>query len=525
MFDLIIRGGQVLDGTGTPAFRADVGIEGDRITAIGDLSGASANQVIDATGRVVAPGFIDMHTHSDFTLPVNPLAESKVRQGVTTEVVANCGLATAPVSPATQDQLLRYVAFFDPGLTWEWTSLGEFLSFLQGNGIAVNVVPLVAHGAVRIAAMGFSDEAPSTDEMAQMKQLVTQAMDEGAWGLSTGLFYPPGAFAQTDEIVELARVASAKGGLYTSHIRSEGKTLLESIQEVVTIAREANISAEISHFKASGQAHWHKAEQAVALVDEARQQGLPVAADMYPYTAGATTLTALLPEWTQAGGITALLERLHDISTRQAIREEMRHGAGLEGRLDATVIATCSSHPEYEGKRIAEIAEERGRDPEETVLDILAETECRADIVSFMMSEANVKMSLAQPWMTLGSDGSSLAPYGPLGKGKRHPRNYGTFPRVLGQYVREEHVLSLPEAVKRMTSQVADKLGLKDRGRVQTGLAADLVVFNADTIGERGTFENPYQYPSGIEYVFVNGQVVVAQGGHRGVTPGRVLRK
>jgi N-acyl-D-amino-acid deacylase len=523
MFDVLIRGGDILDGTGKPAFRADVGIAGARIDAIGDLSDAAANEILDVTGLIVAPGFIDMHTHSDFTLPVNPRAESKVQQGVTTEVIGNCGFSPAPISPATKRQLLEYVAFLNLGLTWNWNSFGDYLA--QMDRIALNVIPFVGHGTVRIAVMGFDNAAPKADELAQMKRSIAQAMDEGAWGLSTGLIYPPGVFAQTQEIVELSREAAARGGLYFSHIRGEGATLLDAIGEGITIARDANISVEVSHFKAAGQANWDKAARAIELIENARAEGLRVDADMYPYAAGSTTLTALLPNWVLAGGVPSLLARLRDGATRAKIADEMRVGAGVASNYDQVFLALFQPQPEYEGKTIAQIAELRAQNSVDTILDLLIESDGAAEMVGFMLSDENIRLSLAQTWMTIGSDGLALAPRGILGKGKRHPRSYGTFPRVLGEYVREKKVLSLPEAIKRMTAQAADKLGLKDRGRVQAGLAADLVVFDAETIADRATYSEPYQFPSGVAYVIVNGQVTIARGEQRDVMAGRVLRK
>lgn len=523
MFDVLIRGGTILDGTGSPAFRADVGIVGARIETLGDLSAASANEILDATGLTIAPGFIDIHSHSDYTLPLNPRAESKIRQGVTTEVVGNCGFSPAPISAATKDQLLNYCGFLDQGLTWDWVSFDDYFSRL--GRIAINVVPFVGHGTARIAVMGFSDAAPNADQLAQMKRLIDEAMDQGAWGLSTGLIYPPGVFARTAEIVELSRGVAARGGLYFSHIRGESATLLDAIGEVITIARAANISAEVSHFKAAGEANWSKAAQAIELIEHARADGLRVDADMYPYTAGSTTLSALLPDWALANGMAAMLARLRDAATHTRIAQEMRAGAGVTDRLDKTILTQCLSQSEYEGQTITRIAESRAQDPIETALDILLATNGTAEMASFMMSEENVKASIAQSWMTIGSDGLALAPHGVLGTGKRHPRSYGTFPRVLQHYVREEKIISLPDAIKRMTAQTADKFGLKDRGRVQPGLAADLVVFNTDTIADRATYSAPYQFPSGIDYVLVNGCVVVAHDEQREVMPGQVLRK
>ncbi|MBI5653140.1 MAG: D-aminoacylase [Chloroflexi bacterium] len=523
MFDLLIRGGNILDGSGSPAFRADVGITSARVEAIGDLRDATANEILDATGLIVAPGFIDMHSHSDFTLPINPRAESKIRQGITTEVIGNCGFSPAPISVATKTQLLEYADFLNPGLAWDWASFGDYLARLDR--LALNVIPLVGHGTVRIAVMGFDNTAPNADQLAQMQKLIAQAMDDGAWGLSTGLIYPPGVFARTDEIIELSRAVAARGGLYFSHIRGEGATLLDAINEVITIAREANISAEIAHFKAAGQLNWDKAARAIELVEHARAAGLRVDADMYPYAAGSTTLTALLPNWVLAGGVPGLLARLRDDATRAKIADEMRAGAGVANNYDQVFLSLCPAYPEYEGKTIAQIAELRAQNSITTILDLLIETNGAAEMIGFMLSDDNIRLSMAQPWMTIGSDGLALTPHGILGKGKRHPRSYGTFPRVLGEYVREKKVMSLPEAIKRMTAQPADKLGLKDRGRVQTGLAADLVVFNADTIADRATYSEPYQFPSGIESVIVNGQIAIARDTQREVMAGRVLRK
>ncbi|MBI5035271.1 MAG: D-aminoacylase [Chloroflexi bacterium] len=525
MFDVLIRGAHILDGTGSPSFRGDVGIDGTRIDAIGDLRDAPAHETLDAIGLTIAPGFIDIHSHSDFTLSINPRAESKVRQGVTTEVVGNCGFSPAPIAPATKSQLLQYTAFIDAGLPWDWTSFGDFLAHLETNRLAVNIVPFVGHGSIRIAVMGFSDAAPNVDEFTTMKHLLAQAMDEGAWGLSTGLIYPPGVFAQTDEIVELARGVAKRDGLYFSHIRGEGATLLDAISEVITIAREANISAEVSHFKAAGKSNWSKASQAIDLIERARADGLRVDADMYPYAAGSTTLSALLPDWALAGGMSAMLARLNDKTTRGKIADAMNAGAGVTRDFDQTFLTACPNHPEYEGQTLAQIAQSRAQSPIDATLAILIETNGETEMASFMMSEENICSSLKQAWMTIGSDGLAFAPNGVLGKGKRHPRSYGTFPRVLQKYVREEKIITLPNAIKRMTAQTAAKLGLKDRGRVQAGLAADLVVFNPDTIIEHSTFAEPYQFPSGIEFVLVNGQVVVAKDEQRDALPGQVLRK
>ena len=523
MFDVIIRNGNLLDGSGKPAFCADVGIANARIEAIGDLRDATANEILDATGLIVAPGFIDMHSHSDFSLPIDARAESKIHQGVTTEVIGNCGFSPAPIAPATKAQLIEYAGFLGPELAWDWESFGDFLARIDH--VALNVIPFVGHGTARIVVMGFSDAAPNPDQLAQMQCVIAQALDDGAWGLSTGLIYPPGVFAHTREIVELSRAVAARGGLYFSHIRGEGATLLDAISEAITIAREANISAEIAHFKAAGQPNWDKAARAIELIDNARAEGLRVDADMYPYAAGSTTLTALLPDFALAGGIPDLLARLRDPGTRAKIADAMRAGAGVANNYDQVFLSLCPTQSEYEGKTITQVAELRAQNSIDTILDLVTESNGAAEMIGFMMSDDNIRLSMAQSWMTIGSDGLALAPRGILGQGKRHQRSYGTFPRVLGEYVREKKVMPLPEAIKRMTAQAADKLGLNDRGRIQTNLAADLVVFNADTIADRATYSDPYQFPSGVEYVIVNGQVVIARGEQREVMAGRVLRK
>ncbi|MFQ6014900.1 MAG: amidohydrolase family protein [Anaerolineae bacterium] len=528
MFDFLIKDVQVVDGSGQPASVADVALQGDLIVEVGGLGAVQAERTVDGKGLVAAPGFIDMHTHSDFTLPANPLAESKIRQGVTTEVIGNCGLSPAPLNPATKEDLLQYTGFLQPLLTWEWTAFGGYLDHLREVGTAVNVVPLVGHGTVRIAVMGFADAPPTRKQMKEMKELVAQAMDEGAFGLSTGLIYPPGCYAATDELVELSRVAAAHNGHYFSHIRGEAETLLEAIEEAITIGREAGLPVEIAHFKAAGQTNWDKAPEAVALVEQARQGGLDLSADLYPYLAGSTNLSALLPAWAHEGGVTQLLARLGDDRQRRRIREEMTSGKGALGRevgYDRTYIALCPGHPQYEGKTLIQIGEVRNQEAVDVLFDLLLETDCQAGMITFMMSEDNFRLGLSQPWMMVGSDGLSLAPYGKLGQGKRHPRSYGTFPRILARYVREEGMLSLPQAIRKMTALPAEKLGLADRGRLQKGMKADIVLFDPVKVEDQATYAEPYQYPSGVEYVFVNGQLTVERGQHSGALAGRVLER
>ena len=526
MLDLLIKGARIVDGSGAAAYIADVGLSEGKIAAIGDLDDAEAGEIINAMGLVAAPGFIDMHSHSDDTLPINPRAESKIRQGVTTEVVGMCGGSPAPITEERRAEILRHADGYVKCLPWSWLSFGEYLDYLRGNGLSVNVVPMVGHGTIRVAAMGHSAEAPTPAQLDQMKALLAQAMDEGAWGFSTGLIYPPGFFSETEELVQLARVAAAAGGFYFSHIRGEGTTLLDAISEAIAIGERAELPVQTAHFKASGQSHWSKAARALEMLDAARARGVDITSDMYPYTASSTGLGALLPDWAHEGGRDALLERLRGSETRFRIRQGIVDGVdALGGRSQwaGTIISRCPSCPALEGKTIAELSEEAGKAPPDLVLDVLADSSANVSMIQFKMSEDNLRMQLEHDLMMIGSDGSSLSKVGPLSAGKPHPRNYGTFPRVLAKYVREEGVLSLEEGVRRMTGLPAHKLGLGDRGLLREGYWADMVLFDPEAIRDRATFADPHQYPEGIRHVIVNGQVTVALGEHRGTLAGRIL--
>ncbi len=523
--NVIILNVEVLDGSGSPVFRADIGLEGDRIAEIGDLSIAKAGTIINGSNLIAAPGFIDIHSHSDFTLPINPRAESKVRQGVTTEIIGMCGSSPAPINATSKKHALAT----NPDLPWEWNSFGEYLDYLRQacsepgrTGLSVNVVPLVGHGTIRGTVMGLEDRTPTADEMAAMKWLVAQAMDEGAWGMSTGLIYPPGVYASTDEIVELSNTAAKRGGFYFSHIRGEAATLVQAISEAIEIGERAGLPVQIAHLKAQMPENWPLMIQALALIDDARARGLDVAADRYPYTASSTSLSARLPAWAHDGGPSALLERLQSPETRRRIKEEMMI---RPHQWHTALIAFSPNRPDFEGLTVADIAERRGADPAETALDILLEAEAQVSIVHFSMSEDNLRTVLRHPVVMIGSDGAARIPTGPLGEGKVHPRSYGAYPRVLGKCVREEGTLSLPEAIHKMSGLPAERLGLSDRGRLVKGLKADLVLFNPATVRDKATFTEPYHYPVGIEYVFVNGQAVVTPQGHTGALPGQVLRK
>jgi N-acyl-D-amino-acid deacylase len=526
-FDLKIDGATVVDGTGAAGSRTDVGIRDEWIVALGDLSRHPAGRTLNAAGKVLAPGFIDMHSHSDWRLWANRRAESKIRQGVTTEVVGNCGFSPAPASPDFLDELRGFALYLTPALDFRWRSVEEYLEAFDADGTAVNVAQLVGHGALRIAAMGFARRPPSAAELTTMQRLLGDAMETGAWGLSTGLVYAPGSYATTDELIALARVAARHRGFYASHIRGESATLLDAVDEAIRIGREAALPVQISHLKAAGRPYWGQVARALAAIDGAVEEGLDVLADAYPYTASSTTLRTLLPDWALEGGIAAMTARLADPEVRAGIRREL--GAGGHGVADRVgwehvMVSWCGRRKEAEGRRLSEIAAAQGVDPLEAALDLIVAEEGKASMVLFQLDEADVRRALAHPRVMIGSDGSALAPYGELGAGTPHPRSYGAFPRVLAQYVREQRLLSLAEAVHRMTGLPARRLGLRDRGVVRVGARADLVVFDARRVQDEATYEAPHRYPVGIEHVLVNGRFVVKDGQHTGSLPGRVLR-
>ena len=524
MLDILIRGGTVVDGTGAPARAADVAIVGDRIEAVGPLRDAQAGTIVDAAGLVVAPGFIDMHSHADFVLPGLPTADSKVRQGFTLEVVGNCGASPAPLTAARRRDVIDTSALTVPPLAWDWTSLGSYLERLRHTGTSIHVAPLVGHGTIRIGVMGTDDATPTPEQLDAMRAEVHRAMDEGAVGLSSGLIYSPGVFAKTDEIVALARVAARHGGFYASHIRGEGDTLLEAVAEAIDVGRRAGIPVEISHLKAAGRANWPLMARAIASIEEARAEGLDVTADMYPYPAGSTSLTALLPPWAHVGGRDALLARLADPAARARLGRALHEpGLARDAGWDGIMISGCPARPPLEGRTVADIAAERCLSPVEAVLDVLRDAEGEADMIVFMMSEENVALGLSQPWVMIGSDGEGRAAHGPYATGKPHPRNYGTAPRLLARYVRERGLLSLEEAVRKMTSLPAEKLGLADRGVLRPSARADVVAFDPARIADTATFEDPHRYPDGIPWVIVAGRPVVAGGEHTGARPGLCL--
>jgi len=522
--DLIVRGGQVLDGTGQPPQRADVGIAGDRIVRIGDLSSEQAGQVIDASGLMVAPGFIDVQGQSGTTLLADGNGESHLRQGITTEIIGEGG-SPAFWTPGADDS--ESLAPF--GLTFDWKGFNGYFDKLRDRGTTINVGTFVPATTVRRTIIGMDNRPPTPDELARMEAMVDQAMRDGAFGLSSALIYVPGTFAKTDELLALARVAAKYKGIYISHIRGESFNLFNAIDEAIGIGRDAGLPVVIYHLKVGAKANWGRMNEAVAAIEKANAAGQHVSATMYPYTAGGTGLAATLPLWVQEGGREKMLGRLKDPATRAKARQEIETKLdGWENLLMAATfdgIQVASVPRDFDqsviGKRISQIATERKADPWEVYFQLLIDSGGRIGALYHMMSEADVATGLRAKFVTIGTDSSALRTEGVLAQGSPHPRSYGTFPRVLGKYVREDKVLSLPDAIHRMTGLAASQIGIRDRGLIRDRHIADLVVFNAATIKDTATYERPHQYPTGIEYVVVNGVTVLNPKGLTGARPGR----
>ncbi|MGD2129259.1 MAG: D-aminoacylase [Lysobacterales bacterium] len=530
-YDVLIRGGTVYDGSGEPGVRGDVAIVGDRIAAIGDLGGDTAERVVDASGQAVSPGFINMLSWAVTSLQKDGRGLSDIKQGVTLEVFGE-GWSMGPLPKGEQGRaMLRDVLGEDPGKV-EWTTLGEYLDYMADRGVSPNIASFVGATTLRIHEIGFENRPPTAEEMQNMKALVRQAMEEGAMGLGSSLIYPPAFFASTEELVELAKVVGEYGGMYISHMRSEGNRIEDSLHELIRIAREGGVGAEVYHLKLAGRQNWDKLPAVIDIIEKARAEGLRITADMYTYIAGGTGLAASFPPWASDGGTQALLERLRDPETRERIVAEMRkdaddwenlyYGAGPDGVMIMGVEK--DELKSWSGRTVADIARERGTDPEETVVDMVLESDGAVSAMYFLMNEENVRKEIALPWVSFGSDAEAIAPEGEVLEQATHPRAYGNFARLLGHYVREEKLISLQEAVRRLSALPAENLKLGDRGRLLPGYYADVVVFDPNTIADRATFENPHQLAVGVNDVFVNGVQVLDDGGHTGATPGRVVR-
>ncbi len=530
-YDLVIRGGTLYDGSGAPPVVGDVAINGDTIVAVGDLGRVRGLTEIDATGHAVAPGFINMLSWATETLIQDGRSQSDIRQGVTLEVFGE-GWSMGPLNEEMKRQLVERQADIKYDVTW--TTLGEYLQHLVERGVSTNVASFVGATTVRIHVLGYEDRAPTPQELEEMQALVRAAMEEGALGVGSSLIYAPAFYADMDELIALAKIAAEYGGMYISHIRSEGNRLLEAVDELITIARQANIPAEIYHLKAAGQENWAKLGDVFARVEAARAEGLRITADMYTYTAGATGLDAAMPPWVQEGGHEKWVARLKSPATRRRVAREMRTptrqwenlllAAGTPENVLLVGFKNDSLKP-LTGKTLAEVAAMRGKSPEETAMDLVIEDDSRVGTVYFIMSEENIARKIAQPWVSFCSDAESLAPEGVFLESNPHPRAYGTFARLLGKYARDEQVISMEEAVRRLTSLPASNLGIERRGALQPGHFADVVVFDPDAINDHATFAQPHQYATGVVHVFVNGTQVLAGGEHTGATPGRVVRR
>ncbi|MGH7335438.1 MAG: N-acyl-D-amino-acid deacylase family protein [Candidatus Rokuibacteriota bacterium] len=528
-WSLLIRGGTLIDGSGAPRQAADVALEGDRVAAIAPRLDGPAPRVIDAAGHVVAPGFIDAHSHSDLFYFGCPSAESKIRQGCTTEVVGMCSFSPAPIAPGRAEVVQTWAGGIGASPDFRWETFGQYLDALRAQRPSINVVQFVGHGALRLAAIGPDNRPVTTDDLRAMERMLAEALDAGAFGYSTGLVYPPSAYSVTEELVVLARSMARRGGLYFSHVRGESAMVEDSIREAIRIGEEGGVGVQIAHVKVGGRENWRKMDRVLRLLDDARARGVDVTGDVYPYHAGSTKMDNLMPSWVHDGGISKLLERLGDPATRRRIVLEClvdgeRWRTVSQGAVgfDEIQIATCRRH-EVEGLTLAALARQTGRAPAEAMMDLLLQERATVGMVSFSQNLDNVAKVLAHPAIMIGSDSIGLAEGQGPRTGKPHPRMYGTFPRVLGEYARDRGLFSLETAVHKMTGMPAQRLGLKDRGLLRPGAVADVTVFDPATVRDEATYADPHRYPVGISYVIVNGAVVVDAGRMNAAGTGRVL--
>lgn len=531
VYDLIIMNGRIVDGTGNPWFYGDVAIRGDRIIKVGRVGPSRAARRIDARGLVVAPGFIDMLGQSELNLLIDPRAESKVFQGITTEVTGEGGSA-APLNDYIVKESEPFFKHFK--ITADWRSLAEYFARLERSRMAINLATYVGATQVRQYVLRDENRAPTPVELDEMRKLVAQAMEDGAVGLSTSLVYAPAFYAKTEELIELARVAARYGGVYATHMRNESNSIMSALDEAIRIGNEANIPVEIFHLKMAGKPNWGKMRDVIAKIEAARARGLDITADQYPYVAGATSLGANVPPWAHEGGTAKFLERLKDPATREKLKQEMRApsnnwenfylgAGGGEGIMVSSVLNRELA--KYEGKRLNEVAKTMGKADElDSMFDLLIADNAQTGMVVFLMSEDDVKLALKQPWVSIGVDHGAVALAGPLAEGRAHPRGYGSFPRILGRYVRDERVLSLEDAIRKMTSLAANRVHLIDRGLLKPGYFADVVVFDPQQVRDTATFEDPNRLSTGMRYVIVNGAMVVFAGKQTNALPGRPLR-
>ena len=529
IYDVIIADGLIYDGSGNSPYYGDVALKDGKIAALGELGLAVGKSYVDAEGMAVSPGFINMLSWATESLIEDGRSMGDIKQGVTLEVFGE-GWSEGPLTEATA--LLKSQNQDDIKYDVPWRTLGGYLEFLEARGISPNVASFVGATTVRINSIGFEDRAPTDSELLDMQAQVRLAMQEGALGVGSSLIYAPAFYANTDELIALNKISAEYGGMYISHMRSEGNRLLEAVEELITIATEAGVPAEIYHLKAAGEHNWHKMSEVIARVNQARAEGIRISADMYNYIAGATGLDAAMPPWVQEGGYDEWAERLKDPETRAKVIEAMTtnpddwenlyYASGAEG-----MILSGFKNPDLRhlnGKTLAEVAAMRGKTAPETAIDLVIEDGSRVGTIYFLMTEENMHLKIAQPWVSFGSDAGSMAPEGVFLNGSPHPRAYGNVARLLGKYVREEGVITLEEAIRRLTSQPADNLSIRGRGRLAVGYYGDVVVFDPDTVGDMATFSDPHQYSVGVSNVFVNGVQVLENGEHTGATPGQVVR-
>lgn len=529
VYDLVIKNSRIIDGTGNPWFRGDVGVKDGKISYIGKLPlDVCSKEVIDGKDQILSPGFIDCHCHSDFLLFRDPIMISKLQQGVTTQIIGPCGLSVAPIKPDKTQMLDKYAGFIKAGvnLDYNWETFGEYLDELEKLDLGTNIGALVGQGTIKINVMGFEMRKPSENELKNMKQLLKEAMLDGALGMSSGLIYPPGVYSEPEEIIELTESLKEFNGVYFSHIRNESNYLVKAVKELIDVAKKNNIACQIHHHKVCGKDNWGLIKETINLVEVARENGLDITIDQYPYIAASTTLRSILPPWAQEGGIEEILKRLQDVDTRKKIVKEISQKCSWENFLHQSggprgvIIVYSPSTPDFEGKSLEEISKMMGKDPIEAALDIISLNNGSDNAYYIMMSEEDVKYIMKNNLVMIGSDSIPVAP-----GAKCHPRTNGTFPRVLGKYVREEKIITLEEAVRKMTSFPANRLNIQTKGLIKQGMDADLVIFDSNKILDGADYDDPFKKPYGINFVVVGGKIVIEHSKFTGQTVGKILRR
>ncbi len=525
LYNIVIKGARIIDGTGSPEFHGDIGISGDRIGRIGNIPDENGKRVIKAEGIVASPGFVDIHSHSDYYLLIDSRGEGKIRQGVTTEIGGNCGYSAAPIcGEEFEERKKTYKDLY--GLDADWKDLDDYFERLETGGLPYNFGLLIGHNTIRGSIMGARADNPSESEMGRMLEMVRPGMENGAFGISTGLIYPPACFSEEEEIIRLCQLVRDMGGIFTVHMRSEGDLLIEAVEEAIRISSKSNIPIQISHLKTAGKDNWTKIDTVFSIIEEARGRGIDVTADRYPYTASNTLLNAILPNWVLEGGRTTGISRLKDLGLRKKIEEELSKKRDLSSfdRINISQVFKDSNKP-YEGLSILRASKRAEKDIYAFLFDLLTEEEMLAEGIFFSMDEENLKKILSRPYVMVASDSASIGIDGPLSKGRPHPRGFGAFPRVISKYVREERVLDLETAIKKMTYDPCRKFGITDRGIIKIGSYADIVLFDPERIKDLASYDDPMQFPEGIAYVVLNGEIALERGNITSWKAGRVLRR